>query len=149
MRRRPVWDRARMKLQRRLPTPRKRSARSVTADAVKELAENIRAATLANQKHLEQLARILADLTVRAQSNAETAQSTKSKSEQSRQTIARFQSLVETVRHLIRDIDSMSQSVEQNSGSYAALRDELRGLTDAVDAGTGHLESAHRKADSI
>ena len=43
----------------------------------------------------------------------------------------------------------MSQSVEQNSSSYAALRDELRGLTDAVEAGTGHLESAHRKAESI
>jgi methyl-accepting chemotaxis protein len=99
---------------------------SVIADAVKELAENIRAATAANQKHLESLTRILADLTVRAQSNAETAQSTRSKSEQSRQTIARFESLVETVQHLIRDIDSMSQSVEQNSGSYAALRDELR-----------------------
>jgi methyl-accepting chemotaxis protein len=122
---------------------------SVIADAVKELAENIRAATVANQKHLESLTRILADLTVRAQSNAETAQATRSKSEQSRQTIARFQSLVETVQRLIRDIDCMSQSVEQNSGSYAALRDELRGLTDAVDAGTGHLERAHRKADSI
>ena len=114
-----------------------------------ELAENIRTATLANQKHLESLTRILTDLTARAQSNAETAQFTQSKSEQSRQTIARFQSLVETVQRLIHDIDSMSHSVEQNSSSYAALRDELRGLTDAVEAGTGHLESAHRKAESI
>jgi methyl-accepting chemotaxis protein len=122
---------------------------SVIADAVKELAENIRTATLANQKHLESLTRILAELTARAQSNAETAQSTRSKSEQSRETIARFRSLVETVQRLIRDIDSMSQSVEQNSSSYAELRDELHGLTDAVETGISHLGRAHRKADSI
>ena len=122
---------------------------SVIAEAVKELAENIRTATAANQKHLELLTRTLAELTAKAQSNAETAQAAKVKSEQSKQTITRFQALVETVQRLMGDIDSMSKSVEENNSSYTALRDELGGLTDAVESGTAHLERAHSKAESI
>lgn len=122
---------------------------SVIAEAVKELAENIRTATAANQKHLELLTRTLAALTAKAQSNAETAQAAKVKSEQSKQTITRFQTLVETVQRLMGDIDSMSKSVEENNSSYTALRDELGGLTDAVESGTAHLERAHSRADSI
>jgi len=122
---------------------------SVIAEAVKELAENIRTATTTNQKHLEALTRTLAALTARAQSNAETAQAAKAKSEQSKQTIARFQTLVETVQRLMGDIDSMSQSVEQTSNSYTALRSELDGLTETVKSGITHLQHADSKAESI
>lgn len=122
---------------------------SVIAEAVKELAENIRKATTDNQKHLELLTRTLAALTAKAQSNAETAQAAKAKSEQSKQTITRFQTLVETVQRLMGDIDSMAQSVEETSSSYTVLRNGLDGLTEAVESGTAHLERAHSKADTI
>jgi methyl-accepting chemotaxis protein len=122
---------------------------SVIAEGVELLAENIRAATTQNQKHLETLARTLAALTAKAQSNAQTAQAAKVKSEQSRQTIARFRTLVETIQRLMHDIDSMSQSVEENNDSYAALRDELSGLAEAVETGAAHLDSAHAKAATI
>ena len=122
---------------------------SVIAEAVKELAESIRAATTANQKHLELLTQTLQALTARARNNTETAQAAKTKSEQSKEAIVHFHALVETVQRLMHDIDSMSQSVEENNKSYAELRDELRGLTDAVEAGAAHLERAHSKADTI
>jgi len=122
---------------------------SVIAEAVKELAENIRAATAANQKHLELLTQTLEALTVKAQNNTETAQAAKAKSEQTKAAIVRFHTLVETVRRLMRDIDSMSQSVEENDKSYAELRDELGGLTETVETGTVHLERARSKADTI
>jgi methyl-accepting chemotaxis protein len=122
---------------------------SVIAEGVEMLADNIRAATTQNQKHLESLTRTLTALTVKAQSNAQTAELAKAKSEQSRETIARFSGLVETIRRLMHDIDSMSQSVEQNDRSYAALRDELTGLTEAVESGAAYLDRAHAKADSI
>jgi methyl-accepting chemotaxis protein len=122
---------------------------SVIAEGVEMLADNIRAATTQNQKHLESLTRTLTALTARAQSNTETAQAAKAKSEQSKQTIGRFGALVETIRRLVLDIDSMSQSVEENNRSYTMLRDELNGLTEAVEEGAAHLESAHAKAETI
>jgi methyl-accepting chemotaxis protein len=122
---------------------------SVIAEGVELLAENIRTATAQNQKHLESLTRTLVALTTKAQNNAETAQAAKVKSEQSKQTIARFRTLVETIQRLMHDIDSMSQSVEENTSSYAALRDELNGLTEAVEAGAAHLDSADAKAETI
>jgi methyl-accepting chemotaxis protein len=122
---------------------------SVIAEGVELLAENIRAATTQNQKHLEALTRTLAALTAKAQSNAQAAQVAKAKSEQSSQTIARFRVLVETIQRLMHDIDSMAQSVEDNNDSYAALRDELSGLTEAVESGAAHLDSADAKAETI
>jgi methyl-accepting chemotaxis protein len=122
---------------------------SVIAEGVELLAENIRAATTQNQKHLEALTRTLAALTAKAQGNAQTAQVAKTKSEQSSQTIARFRVLVETIQRLMHDIDSMARSVEENNDSYAALRDELSGLTEAVESGVAHLDSADAKAETI
>lgn len=46
---------------------------SVIAEGVEMLADNIRAATTQNQKHLESLTRTLTALTAKAQSNAQTA----------------------------------------------------------------------------
>ncbi len=122
---------------------------SVIADGVKILAEDIRKATTENQKHLETLEQTLAALTRRAHDNSETAQIAESKSRQSVETVARFRTLVEAIGHLMHDIESMSQSVEENNRSYAVLRQELDGLTQAVESGTAHLERAHSKAESI
>lgn len=122
---------------------------AVIANGVKTLAEDIRAATTANQRHLETLEQTLTALTATAQGNAETAQTAKEKSAQSRDTVDKFRALVEIIRQLMDDIDTMSQTVEENSGSYAALREELSGLTGAVASGATMLERANSKANSI
>jgi methyl-accepting chemotaxis protein len=122
---------------------------AVIAGGVETLAENIRTATAENQKHLELLTHTLATLMTTARSNAEGAEEAKAETEQARATLAKFQALVETIERLMHDIDSMSQSVEQNNGSYDALRAELVGLTEAVQSCVGHLDSAHVKAESI
>ena len=122
---------------------------SVIANGVKKLAEDIRDATAENQKHLDALTQTLTALIARAQSNAETAQFAKVKSEQSRQTVAKFHALVEAIQRLIQGIDTIARSVDENNDSYASLRGELDGLTAAVESGIASLQRASSKADSI
>jgi methyl-accepting chemotaxis protein len=122
---------------------------SVIASEVESLADNIRRVTSQNHDHLQSLTRTLAALTTRARNNAETAQIAKERSKGSEQTIAKFSHLVETIRHLMQDIEQMTRSVEDNANSYGALREELDGLTAAVEAGAAHLQRAHAKAESI
>jgi methyl-accepting chemotaxis protein len=122
---------------------------AIIANAVNELAQQVRKATKQNQEHLEQLERTLADLFGKAQENAATAQQAQAESADAQQVIGTFHGIVENVQTLAASIDSMSQSAERNNESYETFRSELRGLVGAVKSGTGLLTQAQARAESI
>lgn len=122
---------------------------AIIAAAVKTLAEQVRVSSKANQAHLEVLMITLTKLLAEAENNTATAQAAKEESNHAHETINELHSLVESVQHVTHEISAMSQSVEQNNKSYAALHGELTALVDAVQSGGGKLSSAHDRADSI
>jgi methyl-accepting chemotaxis protein len=122
---------------------------AIIAEAVKSLADQIRVSTTTNHKHLEALAATLGDLFARAESNASLAQAAKAESSEAQGTIDTVRTLVDTVHQLTHNMDAMSQSVAQNTGSFEALREELKGLVGAVKGGTAKLAQAEARADSI
>lgn len=121
----------------------------IIAEAVKQLAEQIRTFTTDNQRHLESLAGTLTALFSDAEKNAATAQSAVAESSNARETNGKLQTLVETVRRLTQDIEVMARSVETNSGCYATLREELKGLVGTVKACDEKLSLAQARADAI
>jgi methyl-accepting chemotaxis protein len=122
---------------------------AIIAEAVNELAAQIRTATAKNQQHLDALSRTLNELFAKADTNAATAQKAKAESSDAQQIIGTFRSIVETVQHLTQNIDAISQSAAQNNASYATFRDELRGLIGTVKSGTELLAQAQNRANSI
>lgn len=122
---------------------------AIIAEAVKSLADQIRVSTATNQKHLEALAGTLKGLFAQADDNATLAQAAKAESNDAQQTIGTFRTLVETVQRLTHDMDVMSTSVESNTQSYGALREELKGLVGAVKGGSDKLTQAQARAESI
>jgi methyl-accepting chemotaxis protein len=121
----------------------------IIAEAVKQLAEQIRAFTTDNQRHLESLASTLTALFSDAEKNAATAQSAIAESSNARETNGKLQTLVETVRRLTQDIEVMAQSVTTNSECYATLREELKGLVGTVKSCEEKLSLAQGRADTI
>lgn len=122
---------------------------AIIANAVNELAQQVRKATKQNQEHLEQLERTLADLFGKAQENAATAQKAQAESAGAQQVIGTFEDIMKNVQGLATTIDSMSRSAERNNQSYETFRSELRGLVGAVKSGTGLLSQAQSRAESI
>ncbi len=122
---------------------------AIIAEAVKSLADQIRGSTTTNQKNLEALTGTLTELFAQAEGNATLAQAAKAESNDARQTIGTFRTLVDSVQRLTHDMDTMSSSVDSNTESYGALREELKGLVGAVKGGTEKLEQAEARADSI
>jgi methyl-accepting chemotaxis protein len=122
---------------------------AIIANAVNELAQQVRKATKQNQEHLEALGATLGELFGKAQENAATAQKAKAESANAQQIIGTFRGVVENVQRLTATIESMSQSAERNNESYDAFRNELRGLVGAVKSGTGLLSQAQTRAESI
>lgn len=122
---------------------------AIIADAVKRLADEVGVATKQNQQHLEALTRMLKDLFAEAERNAVTAQAAKAESSEAQQSIGALRSLVDSVQALTGEIGGMAASVAANNQSYGAFRTELKGLVEAVRAGSDKLVDAKARADSI
>lgn len=122
---------------------------AIIAAAVKTLAEQVRICSKTNQTNLEVLTSTLTTLVAEAENNTATAQAAKSESSRARESIDELHSLVASVEHVTHEIGAMAESVEKNSESYAVLHTELTGLVNAVQAGSGKLSLAHKRADSI
>jgi methyl-accepting chemotaxis protein len=122
---------------------------AVIAAAVKRLAEQSRHSTKATQSHLEELTQTLADLVGKAESNTETAVAAKAESSKAQASIDTLHTLVDTVQSVTHEIGTMSEQVQSNSASFEFLHDELTGLVNAVEAGSGKLAQAKERANSI
>jgi methyl-accepting chemotaxis protein len=122
---------------------------AIIADAVKVLADKIRPFTAENQRNLEALTRTLTTVLDEADKNAAVAQTAIADSNAARETTATLQTLVHSANRLTENIESMSQSVESTSASYADLRTELRALVETVKICDSKLTQAEQRAESI
>jgi methyl-accepting chemotaxis protein len=122
---------------------------AVIAAAVKRLAEQSRQSTKDSQTQLETLTSTLSDLVDRAEINKQTAIAAKAESSGAQASITELQALVETVQGMTHEIGTMASQVDSNNECFDALKDELTGLVDAVEAGSGKLGQAKARTDSI
>ncbi len=122
---------------------------AIIADAVRALAEQARATTETNQSNLKVLSQTLADLVEEANSNTATAEDARTESSHAYKSIDELHALETSVEALTQEIVSMSGQVETNSASFNALQDELTGLVQSVQAGSGKLARAKTRSDSI
>ncbi len=122
---------------------------AIIAGAVRQLAEQARATTETNQDNLATLSRTLSELSQKAETNTATAEAAKSESSHAYQSIDALHGLVTAVQSMTDEIGTMSAEVESTSNAFTGLQDELSGLVQSVQAGSGKLARAKTRADSI
>lgn len=122
---------------------------AIIAGAVRTLAEQARATTETNQSNLKVLSDTLSELVEKAESNTATAEEAKTESSHAYTSIDELHALVTSVEAMTQEIGTMSEQVETNSASFSVLQDELSGLVEAVQAGSGKLARAKTRSDSI
>ena len=122
---------------------------AIIAGAVRQLAEQARATTETNQDNLETLSKTLTELLEKAETNTATAEAAKAESSHAHQSIDALHELVNSVQSMTDEISAMSTEVESNNASFAVLQEELSGLVQSVQAGSGKLARAKTRSDSI
>jgi methyl-accepting chemotaxis protein len=119
------------------------------ADAVKSLAEQIRAFAQDNERQLSALAETLAGLRVQAETSAEVAAAAMADSSAAQDKVARIAMLADGVLKLIQDIDGMAAPIDDNILHYTAVTRALKALVGTMKQSGDQLSAAKMRVQTI
>jgi methyl-accepting chemotaxis protein len=121
----------------------------VIADAVKALADQIRAFAGENEQQLKLLTATLAGLQQNAEASAEVAAAARADSNAAREKVSRIATLADSVQKLIQDIDGMAAPIDENILHCTAVMRALKTLVTTLKQGGDKLTAAKGRADAI
>jgi len=119
------------------------------ADAVKGLAEQIRAFAQDNERQLSALAETLAGMRMQAETSAEVAAAAMADSSAAQDRVARIATLADGVLKLIQDIDGMAAPIDDNILHYTAVTRALKAIVGTMKQSGDQLSAAKMRVRTI
>jgi methyl-accepting chemotaxis protein len=122
---------------------------AVIANAVKDLAEQTRAATAENARQLTALGQAIGRLSVQSRSNEEKARTANDHSEAIGRQLAEFDGFGRSVTRLVADIEKIAHPVEENIRVCGHVVEELDQLASGVAESRREFSGAARRIDEL
>ncbi|PSC06677.1 chemotaxis protein [Alsobacter soli] len=122
---------------------------AVIANAVKDLAEQTRAATAENARQLAALAETIEKLCRQSQDSEAKARAATADNASVAQRLAAFDEFGQSVHRLVADIEGISTPVAENIRVCGAVTDHLDTLVDELDESRSSYREAAQRIDSL
>jgi methyl-accepting chemotaxis protein len=122
---------------------------AVIANAIKDLAEQTRAATAENARQLTALAETIERLARQSRDSEEKARAATAHNETIAERLAAFDEFGRRVHRLVEDIDAVTSPVSENIRVCGNVIDQLDSVLADMDASKANYADASRRIDSL